>query len=48
MNELIKEEKSMHIFRKYSQHFDFDINNTLSFKEHFKVTRDGVVKKKSD
>ena len=39
----------MHIFRKYSQHFEFSVNDTLKdFDDHFKIRRDGIIKKKSD
>ena len=38
----------MHIFRKYSNHFHFQINSTMPyFYEHFRVMNDGVIKKKS-
>lgn len=48
MNELIKEEKSMHIFRKYSSEFTFNIEEGIeNFNDNFNVRQDGNIKKRS-
>ena len=49
MNELIKEEKSMHIFRKYSSEFTFNIEKGIkNFNDNFRERSDGNIKKKSE
>jgi hypothetical protein len=39
----------MHIFMKYSSPFVFEVNTTIpGFREHFRVMKDGNIRKKSD
>ena len=50
MNELIKEEKSMHIFQKHSNHFIFQIDKKIkNLDGHYKFKKGtNEVKKTSD